>query len=145
MRRLLPAFALLLVCAVGHLSAQTTDGSIRGYVRDEQGGVLPGVTISATSPAAPTPFSAVTDQEGLFRLLDLPPGEYTVAAELQGFSKVARTNIVVRAGLTLGVDLVMKVGALEETITVQGETPLLETAKGGQSVNVSGEMQSRCR
>src|SRR5262249_52709765 len=88
-----------------------------------------------------TPYTAVTDQEGYYRLLNLPPGEYTIASELQGFSKVVRANILVRAGLNLAVDLVMKVGALEETITVQGETPLLATSKGGQSVNVSGEMQ----
>jgi Carboxypeptidase regulatory-like domain/TonB dependent receptor len=140
MRTWLVGFALLLACAAG-AAAQTTDGSIRGYVRDEQGGVLPGVSITATSPAAATPYTAVTDQEGYYRLLNLPPGEYTIASELQGFAKVVRTNILVRAGLNLGVDLVMKVGALEETITVQGETPLLETSKGGQSVNVSGEMQ----
>jgi hypothetical protein len=141
MRTLLVGFSLLLACAAGEAIAQTTDGSIRGYVRDEQGGVLPGVTITATSPAAATPDTAVTDQEGYYRLLNLPPGDYTITSELQGFSKLVRANVLVRAGLNLGVDLVMKVGALEETITVRGETPLLETSKGGQSVNVSGELQ----
>src|ERR1700716_1997389 len=107
MRTVLVVFSLLLACTASEVSAQTTDGSIRGYVRDEQGGALPGVATTATSPAAATPYTAVADQEGYYRLLNLPPGDYTITSELQGFSKVVRANILVRAGLNLGVDLVM--------------------------------------
>jgi hypothetical protein len=140
MKTLLVGF-LLLSCAAGEAVAQTTAGSIRGYVRDEQGGVLPGVTITATSPVAATPSIAVTDQQGYYRLLNLLPGDYTLTAELQGFAKLVRVNILVRAGLDVGVDVVMKIGGIAETVTVKGETPLLETSKGGQAVNVSGELQ----
>jgi hypothetical protein len=132
---------VLLTCVATEAVAQTTEGSLRGYVRDEQGGLLPGVTVTASSPAAATPFVALTDNDGHYRLLNLPPGDYIVTAELSGFSKFARENIVVRAGLNLSVDVTMHVGVLQETITVKGETPLLETSSAVQAVNVSGELQ----
>ncbi len=71
----------------------------------------------------------------------MPPGVYTVSAELQGFSKFARENVEMRAGLNLGVDVTMKIGTLAETIEVRGDTPLLETKEAVQAVNVSGELQ----
>src|SRR4029079_5792475 len=95
---------LVLVTTTIHAAAQTTDGSARGYVRDEQGGALPGVTVSATSTTSPGVRTAVTDQEGYYRLLNLPPGDYTLSAELQGFSKFVRSNVIVRAGLNITVD-----------------------------------------
>jgi outer membrane receptor protein involved in Fe transport len=132
---------LLLTVDTAGSVAQTTEGAIRGHLRDEQGAALPGVTVTATSPQAARPFTTVSDQEGYYRLLNLPPGEYTIAAELQGFSKVVRENVVMRAGLNVDVDFMMRIGNLTETIEVKGETPLLETAKAGQAVNVSGELQ----
>src|SRR4029453_6736672 len=107
-----------IVGAANGTSAQTTDGSIRGYVRDEQGGALPGVTVTATSSAAPRPHVAVTDDGGLYRLLNLTPGDYTITAEIQGFAKFLRPNVVVRAGLNLNVDVEMKIGTAAETIQV---------------------------
>jgi outer membrane receptor protein involved in Fe transport len=130
---------LVLACA-GEAFAQTSAGSIRGYIRDEQGGVLPGVSVTATSPDVAGVYTAVTDQEGQYRLVNLPPGTYTVTAALQGFAKFARENLVMRAGLNVTLDVSMKVGAMEETVTVVGETPLLEASNPGQAVNVSGEM-----
>ena len=139
--RSLPLFILLVITSTATgASAQTTEGSIRGIVRDEQGGSLPGVTVTATSTAAPRPHTAVTDAEGVYRLLNLPPGDYTIAAEIQGFAKFLRPNVVVRAGLNLSVDIEMKIGTLNETIQVIAETPLIETTKAVQAVNVSGEM-----
>jgi outer membrane receptor protein involved in Fe transport len=135
----LVACLILLSCAAEAL-AQTSEGSVRGYIRDEQGAITPGVTVTATSPEVAGVHTAVTDQEGHYRLLNLPPGTYTLAATLQGFTKFARENLVVRAGLNLTVDIVMKVGAMAETLTVVGESPLLEASNPGQAVNVSGEM-----
>jgi outer membrane receptor protein involved in Fe transport len=131
---------LFLGSSSSHVVAQTTDGSIRGFVRDEQGGAIPGVTVTAVSSDAPRPHAAVSDTDGLYRLLNLPPGTYTITAEIQGFSKLERPNVVVRAGLNLSVDLVLQLGAVSETIQVVGETPLLEATKAVQAVNVSGEM-----
>lgn len=89
MRRL--CLVLILAAAVlftlaASLSAQTGDGSLRGYVKDDQGGVLPGVTITAHSTALLAPVSGVTDATGCYRLLNLPPGTYALTAELAGFS-----------------------------------------------------------
>src|SRR3954471_3385753 len=140
MKRLAVGVLLLLMCAAIDAAAQT-EGSIRGYARDEQGGALPGVTLTVTSAENRKPRVAVSDQEGYYRLLNVPPGDYTVTAELAGFAKIARPNVVVRAGLNLGVDFVMKLGTLSETIQVVAETPLLEMSKAEQAVNVSGEMQ----
>ena len=97
MRRAALAALVLLVAVAAH--AQTTSGgSIRGFVRDSTGGILPGVTVNAKSPAAPGTRSTTTDAAGYYRLMEVPPGEYALTFELQGFSKVVREGIVVRVG-----------------------------------------------
>jgi len=123
--------------------AQSSAGSIRGIVADEQGAVLPGVTLTAVSPAAPGSRTAVSDETGYYRLLDLLPGTYTVTVELQGFARVSREDVVVRAGLNLGLNIVMKVGALTALVQVKADTPMLEVEKPVQAVNISGEFQRR--
>src|SRR5436309_1213529 len=89
--------------------AQTGDGSLRGYVKDEQGGVLPGVTVTATGPALLAPVVAVTDNAGFYRLQNLPPGTLTVSAELSGFATFRREGIHIRAGSTFTVDIELNV------------------------------------
>ena len=121
MRRFaVPLLLLLGVATAWDASAQTTEGSIRGYVRDEQGAVLPGVTVTAKGGSART-VTAVSDQTGYFRLLNVPPDTYSVRAELKGFATSVRENVIVRAGLNLGVDFTLKIGTLEQTIEVVGE------------------------
>src|SRR5262245_38539801 len=85
---------VLLLLPTASASGQTGDGSVRGYVKDAQGAVLPGVTVTAASPALLASVVAVTDASGYYRLLNLPPGTYTVAAELTGFSTHRREGIV---------------------------------------------------
>jgi hypothetical protein len=131
---------LLAVLLLPRSAFAQTEGSIRGYIRDSQAAVLPGVSVTATSPDAARPYTAATDQEGSYRLLNLPPGEYTLKAELQGFDTFVRPNIIVRAGLNIGVDIVMQIGVVSETLEVRADAPLLETAKAGQAVNVSGDL-----
>src|SRR5688500_3203081 len=80
--------------------AQTGDGNLRGYVKDESGAVLPGVNVTATSPELIAPVATVSDGAGLYRLNNLPPGTYVITAELPGFSIVRREGILVRAGAT---------------------------------------------
>lgn len=141
--RLRACFLALVLC-VGASSApaQTSvGGSIRGVVTDDQKGVLPGVTVTGTSASVARPFVAVTDADGVYRLSDLPPGEYALTAELQGFAKTLRGGIVVRAGLNLSVDLAMQVGGLSETVEVRSETPMLEVDKPVQAVNIEGALQ----
>jgi len=140
MKRLLVGLTILLMTASA--SAQiSTEGSVRGQVKDEQGAVLPGVSMTATSPTVAGIFSATSDAEGRYRLLNLPPGSYTLRAELAGFSKSSRPNIVIRAGLNLVVDVALRLGELQETVQVTAESPLLETQKAVQAVNISGEFQ----
>ena len=124
------------------LAGQTSaNGSIRGYVRDVQGGILPGVTVTAASQVAGGTQSTVTDAGGYYRLLNVPPGEYVLTAELQGFAKFVRAGLAVRAGLNIGVDVVLSVGNLAETVEVKADTPMLEVATTSQAVNISGELQ----
>ncbi len=139
MRKVVWGFLLLLVLVAGDVVAQTTEGSIRGFIRDEQGGVLPGVTMTAKSAQNPNPLTAVTDEQGGYRLINVPPGTYALTAELQGFQKLIRGDLVLHAGLNLDIDLVMKVGTLSETVQVNGEAPLIETKDAVQSVSVTGE------
>jgi hypothetical protein len=137
-RRLVFFFAVVLALGAAAASAQTGDGGLRGYVRDQQGGVLPGVTLTATSPALISPVTAMTDATGFYRVLNLPPGTYTLTAELAGFSIFKRTDLLVRAGLTIGVDVEMTMGNVKETVTVSGETPMIEIAKPSSVVSVDG-------
>jgi len=104
------ALVCLLAGSSAALGQTTVNGSIRGVIRDEQGAVLPGVSLAARSPTVAGTFEAVSDTAGTYRLIDLPPGEYVVRAELQGFSGLERSGIVVRAGLNLALDMVLRVG-----------------------------------
>ncbi len=134
--------ALMLASALA-VEAQTTGSSLRGYVKDEQGGALPGVTVTATSPDLIKPASSVTDGAGYYRIINLPPGEYVVTAELPGFSVFRREGILLRAAVNFQVDVALKLGALSETITVSGESPMLEVSKPGNVLNIDGEFQKQ--
>ena len=139
-RALLLSIALTMLASTAFAQI-AAEGTIRGYVKDEQGGVLPGVTLIATTPARSTSFTALTDADGFYRLINLPPGIYTIVSELSGFSKFERTGLDVRAELNIQVDVTMRVGSLAETIQVGGETPMLEVQKTVQAVNISGDFQ----
>jgi len=116
-------------------------GSISGVVKDEQGAVLPGVTVAATSASAPGVHTTITDGQGLFRMVDLAPSEYAITCELSAFAKLVRDNVVVREGLNLSLDLTMKVGAVSDVVQVTAETPMLESKTVEQAVNISGDLQ----
>ena len=134
---------LLVVTTAGVFTAeaQTTGSSLRGYVKDAQGGALPGVTVTATSPDMIQPATGVTDGTGYYRLINLPPGEFTVTAELAGFSTFLRKGILLRAAVNFQVDITLALGTLSETITVTGESPMLEVSKPGNILNIDGEFQ----
>ena len=109
--------AVSLVAALGIsavAAAQTGAGSLRGYVKDEQGGALPGVTVSARSESLIQPVSSVSDAEGYFRLINLPPGTYEVSAQLAGFASFKRQDIIVRAGANFQVDIAMRLASITE-------------------------------
>ena len=107
--------------------AQQASG-IAGTVRDSSGSVLPGVTVEAASPALiEKSRTVVTDGEGRYTVVDLRPGNYTVTFSLDGFSKVIRDGIVLGAGFTATVNVSLSVGAIAETITVTGASPVVDT------------------
>jgi hypothetical protein len=88
-----------------------------------------------------TSVTVVTDSDGHYRILELPPGEYELAAARDGFAKFVRPGIVARAGLNLNVDIDMVVGSQAETTTVSAETPMLESSSAVQAINIAGEFQ----
>src|SRR6267378_8584673 len=106
-----------------------TLGNIMGKAADETGGVLPGVTVTATSPALQVPHvTTVTDAEGNYRLRDLPaPGMYRVVFELPGFQTMAFDGVSITAGFTARIDATMKVSTLSETVEVSGQSPVVDT------------------
>ncbi|MBE3123182.1 MAG: TonB-dependent receptor, partial [Planctomycetes bacterium] len=132
---------LVLVVAAPATAQISVGGSVRGTVSDAQGGVLPGVTVTATSPSAVRPSMVVTDARGYYRLTDLQPGSYVLTAELSGFAKYERRGVELRVALNIAVDIVLQVGALTETVQVMAETPMLEVEKPVQAVNISGDFQ----
>ncbi len=139
-RTILGVFAcgvsLLLICASA--SAQSSNGSIAGVVKDASGAVLPGVTVEAASPALiEKARSAVTDGQGLYRIVDLRPGAYTVTFTLSGFSTLRREGLDLTAGFTATVNADLKVGELAETITVSGETPVVDLQNVRQQTTLS--------
>jgi hypothetical protein len=120
--------------------AQADSGNIAGVVRDTSGAVMPGVTVEAASPALIEKVrSVITDSQGLYRIVDLRPGTYTVTFALPGFSTVKREGISLTTGFTANVNAELKVGALEETVTVTGESPIVDTQNVEQQQRLSRE------
>lgn len=108
--------------------AQATAGSIAGVVRDSTGAVLPGVTVEAASPALIERVRAViTDEQGRYRIVDLRPGVYTVTFTLPGFGTFGREGIELTTAFTATVNAELQVGSLAETVTVRGESPVVDT------------------
>jgi hypothetical protein len=121
-------------------SSALAQASIAGVVKDTSGAVLPGVTVEATSPALIEKVrSAVTDANGQYRIEDLRPGTYLVAFRLTGFSVVQRQDIELTGSFAAKVDAELKVGALEETITVTGETPIVDVVNARRQATISNE------
>ena len=126
MRRLTHA-VVLLTCLVLVPSWSSAQSSITGVVRDTSGAVLPGVTVEAASEVLiEKARSAVTDETGQYRILELRPGTYTVTFTLTGFNTVKREQLELPADFVSTVNADMRVGTLEETVTVTGESPIVD-------------------
>ena len=108
-----------LLCAAAASAQQTS--SIAGVVKDTSGAVLPGVTVEAASPALIEKVRTTTsDSEGRFKIVDLQPGTYAVSFTLTGFGVFKRDGLELPSGFTATIDAVLRVGSLEESITVSG-------------------------
>jgi hypothetical protein len=115
-------------------------GSVAGVARDTSGAVLPGVTVEVTSPALIEKVrSAVTDGTGQYRIINLPPGLYSVSFTLPGFNTVVREGVQVSLNVTANIDAELRVGNVQETITVTGESPLVDVQSSAQTRSVSAE------
>jgi hypothetical protein len=109
------------------LLAQTGASGIAGLVRDSSGAVLPGVTVEASSPALIEKVrSAVSDGGGQYKIIDLRPGVYTVTFTLAGFNTLKREEVTLVANFTATINADLAVGALEETVTVSGQSPVVD-------------------
>ena len=113
---------LVLLPSLAH--SQTT---LAGVVRDTSGSVLPGVTVEAASAALiEKTRTAVSDGSGQYRITDLAPGTYTVTYSLPGFTRVVREGVAITGSGVITINADLRVGALQETITVTGETPVVD-------------------
>lgn len=144
LRRVLPVIALLAATAAA-AGAQTL-GTIAGSARDASGAVLPGVSVEVASPALIEKVRlAVTDGQGLYRIVNLPPGTYTVTFTLQGFSTVRREQVEVSPSFTATIDADMRVGNIQETVTVTGESPIVDVQSAAQTRSVDATSSRSCR
>jgi len=126
--RIAAALAIAVLALTPALSAQLLTGNIFGIAQDEQGGRLPGVTVTLIGAGAPRTFT--TDAHGEYRFLNIAPGEnYTLTYELQGFTKVTKTGVQVSVGRNTDTSAMMKLSGVEAMVTVRGEAALLETRK----------------
>ena len=117
--------------------------SITGTVRDTSGAVLPGVTVEATSPALiEKARTATTDGNGQYRIVDLRAGQYTVTFTLPGFSTVKREGIALEGTFTATINADMRVGELTETITVTGESPIVDVQSVRRQMVLDNEIIS---
>ena len=134
------ATAIALTIAVP-AAAQVQTGSILVRAIDQQGAVVPGVTITISSPVLVAgTMTAVTDAGGVYRFPSLVPGVYGVKIELSGFQTINRESIVVLVGQTTPVEFSMKVASLAENITVTGASPTVDTTSANVNVNLSEQL-----
>src|SRR5580765_2516143 len=142
MRKIARLGALALVClAMGQTAAFAQ--AIAGVVRDASGGVMPGVTVEAASPALIEKVrTVVSDGDGQYKIINLTPGTYSVTFTLAGFNTVKREGIILTGDFTAPVNAEMKVGAIEETITVSGASPLIDTQSVTQKKSLTSDMIS---
>jgi outer membrane receptor for Fe3+-dicitrate len=141
--RLVSAFAaVLLLAPSAELGAQTT-GRLFGQLVDGQGAVLPGATVTVTGPALLGAQSQTTDTEGRFRFPSLPPGRYTVKAEMVGFKAAEQSNVDIGLDRTVTLTLTMHVGGLAESVEVTAASPVVDTTSTTIGVNAKAEIFNR--
>jgi Carboxypeptidase regulatory-like domain len=130
----------MLACLALLPTLAFAQASITGVVKDSSGAVLPGVTVETASPVLiEKTREAVTDGSGLYRILDLRPGTYTVTFSLPGFTTVKREGIELTGSFIATINADMKVGGVAETITVSGETPIVDVQSVKRQTTLSNE------
>jgi hypothetical protein len=137
------ALLLAAIAAAAPVAAQTTNGVISGIISDAQGGVLPGVTVTARNAETGLSRTVVTESDGRFRLAALPPGRYELKAELAGFGSVDVPPMTLTTGTEISRNITMQVQGLNESVTVTGEAPIVEVTRSDVSgVITQDQMQN---
>ena len=136
MKKVITTLVLMIAFALPAF-AQIQSGSLNGTIKDEQGGVLPGVTVTAQGVDATQTF--VTDATGEFRFLNLAPGPYKVTASLQGFTTLVRENVIIAVGRNVELPLSLKIATVAETVTVSGASPIVDTKETGTATNFTSD------
>src|SRR2546426_11495111 len=138
-KRFIALLSIVLVALPTVAWAQTTEGaSIAGVVRDTSGAVMPGVTVEAASPALIERIrSVVTDERGLYRIVDLRPGTYSVTFTLPGFNTFKREGLELTTSFTATINAEMTVGLASETVTVLGEAPVVDIQNVRQQTTIA--------
>jgi hypothetical protein len=131
------AAAGVLMAAPGY--AQIGQGRLTGTVSDAQGAVLPGVTVTATSPSQIGVRTTVTEADGKYLFPGMPSGTYKLTFELQGFRKLERDNIAVVLGQTISADAAMQIGGLAENVTVTADSPVVDVSTTKIGTSLKGE------
>jgi hypothetical protein len=128
-RLILAALIGVLALTAAPAAAQQTAGNVTGRVTDAQNAAVPGVTVTASNVQTGFVRTDVTDEAGQYRLNSLPVGTYSLTAELPGFSTVEQPGVVINVGQTIEIGFSMKVASVQETVTVTGQSPLIETTQ----------------
>src|SRR2546427_7996265 len=128
------AILFFTVAAAAQTTSSTT-GAINGKVTDKTNAVLPGVTVSIASPSMMGTRNAVTAEDGMYRFAAVPPGEYRVTFELTGFQTLVRDGIRVTLGFTATVNGELGVASLSESVTVTGQSPVVDTSSTAMTTN----------
>lgn len=132
---------VVVVClSVAAAAAQTGTGEIFGKAADRTGAILPGVTVTVAGPALLKPQSANTAVSGAYRFPNLPVGLYTVTFELQGFQRVVFQDVRIQAGFNAEVNGRLELSSVEETVTVTGESPIVDTKANTLGTNFGKEL-----
>src|SRR5215472_3706551 len=146
MRRLyreIPGFVFVLVLGVAAgafgQTVSTTTGAINGKITDTTGAVMPGVTITINSPSMQGTRTDVTGADGVYRFSAIPPGDYTVRYELAGFETVIREGLRVGLGFTATVNIELRVARLSESVTVSGQSPVVDITTTKTSTNFDSQ------
>jgi hypothetical protein len=141
MKRVTPLVMSWLLVMTGPAFAQVLTGKIIGAVKDESGAVLPGVTVTLTSPDALPggPLASVTDAQGEYRFPDLDRGAYALTVTLAGFSAYQEEGLQVAIGGTTERNVTLKLASVAETITVSGESPMVDPREVGVKTNLNRE------